>query len=190
MAGVDVLAVDARQPALWCDPLELRLPGAAASRSRGAGRSPSAPTPAPRRRVRVEVELPPSRSRVPRPTANTPIPSAPAARNRRLTKERFGRRSERRRGRGSDSGAAARTGRPRGRQAGTASHGLDLAPGTLADSLPRFAPLFAPLAAARELFGGLGAEAPAYLVCDRYAAYARLAREQPERFVPALCWAR
>ena len=278
------------------------------------------------------------------------------ARNRRLTKERFGRRSERRRGRGSDSGAAARTGRPRGRQAGTASHGrtprpalavesetvepaerscprcgrayvangaktteltevevrahvrrvhrvrrraacacapgretlapavprlfpntpygvsvwalfllekyahhrplravsrmlsahgLDLAPGTLADSLPRFVPLFAPLvaaiaerqaaahvahgdetswtihargergdsprcwlwvcltadavrlrvdpsrsaAAARELFAGLGAEAPVHLVCDRYAAYAKLAREEPERFVLALCWA-
>ena len=28
------------------------------------------------------------------------------------------------------------------------AHGLDVAPGTLADSLPRFAPLFAPLAAA------------------------------------------
>ena len=125
------------------------------------------------------------------------------------------------------------------------AHGLDVAPGTLADSLPRFVPLFAPLvaaiaerqaaahvahgdetswtihargergdsprcwlwvcltadavrlrvdpsrsaAAARELFGGLGTEAPAYLVCDRYAAYARLAREEPERFVPALCWA-
>ena len=125
------------------------------------------------------------------------------------------------------------------------AHGLDVAPGTLADSLPRFVPLFAPLvaaiagrqaaarvahgdetgrtvhargergdsprcrlwvcptadavrlrvdpsrsaAAARELFGGLGAEAPAYLVCDRYAAYPKLAREQPERFVPALCWA-
>ena len=125
------------------------------------------------------------------------------------------------------------------------AHGLDLAPGTLADSLPRFVPLFAPLvaaiaerqaaahvahgdetswtihargergdsprcwlwvcltadavrlrvdpsrsaAAARELFAGLGAEAPAHLVCDRYAAYARLAREEPERFVLALCWA-
>ena len=125
------------------------------------------------------------------------------------------------------------------------AHGLDVAPGTLADSLPRFVPLFAPLvaaiagrqaaarvahgdetgwtvhargergdsprcwlwvcltadavrlrvdpsrsaAAARELFGGLGAEAPAYLVCDRYAAYAKLAREEPERFVLALCWA-
>ena len=125
------------------------------------------------------------------------------------------------------------------------AHGLDLAPGTLADSLPRFVPLFAPLvaaiagrqaaapvahgdetswtvhargergdsprcwlwvcltadavrlrvdpsrsaAAARELFAGLGAEAPAHLVCDRYAAYARLAREEPKRFVPALCWA-
>ena len=44
-------------------------------------------------------------------------------------------------------------------------------------------------AAARELFAGLGAEAPAHLVCDRYAAYAKLAREEPERFVPALCWA-
>ena len=278
------------------------------------------------------------------------------ARNRRLARERFGRRSERRRGRGSGPGAVARTGRPRGRRAGTASHGrtprpalavesetvepserscprcgrayaangakttelievevrahvrrvhrvrrrtacacapgrealapavprlfpntpygvsvwalfllekyahhrplravsrmlsahgLDVAPGTLADSLPRLGPLFAPLAAAiaerqaaarvahgdetswtvhargergdsprcwlwvcltadavrlrvdpsrsaaaaRELFGDLGSEAPAYLVCDRYAAYARLAREEPERFVPALCWA-
>ena len=125
------------------------------------------------------------------------------------------------------------------------AHGLDVASGTLADSLPRFAPLFAPLvaaiaerqaaahvahgdetswtihargergdsprcwlwvcltadavrlrvdpsrsaAAARELFAGLGAEAPVHLVCDRYAAYARLAREEPERFVLALCWA-
>ena len=125
------------------------------------------------------------------------------------------------------------------------AHGLDVAPGTLADSLPRFVPLFAPLvaaiaerqaaahvahgdetswtihargergdsprcwlwvcltadavrlrvdpsrsaAAARELFAGLGAEAPAHLVCDRYAAYAKLAREEPERFVLALCWA-
>ncbi len=279
------------------------------------------------------------------------------ARNRRLTKERYGRRSERRRGaRGSVRGAASRTGRSRGRQAGTASHGrtpraalaaveetlepserscprcgrayvangatttelievevrahvrrvrrvrrraacacaprretlgpaaprlfpntpygvsvwalfllekyahhrplravsrmlsahgLDIAPGTLADSLPRFAPLFAPLsvaiaerqaaarvahgdetswtvhargergdsprcwlwvcltadavrlrvdpsrgaAAARELFAGLGAEAPVHLVCDRYAVYAKLAREEPKRFVRALCWA-
>ena len=125
------------------------------------------------------------------------------------------------------------------------AHGLDVASGTLADSLPRFVPLFAPLvaaiaerqaaahvahgdetswtihargergdsprcwlwvcltadavrlrvdpsrsaAAARELFAGLGAEAPVHLVCDRYAAYAKLAREEPERFVPALCWA-
>ena len=28
-----------------------------------------------------------------------------------------------------------------------------------------------------------------HLVCDRYAAYAKLAREEPERFVLALCWA-
>ena len=125
------------------------------------------------------------------------------------------------------------------------AHGLDVASGTLADSLPRFVPLFAPLvaaiaerqaaahvahgdetswtihargergdsprcwlwvcltadavrlrvdpsrsaAAARELFAGLGAEAPVHLVCDRYAAYAKLAREEPERFVLALCWA-
>ena len=77
------------------------------------------------------------------------------------------------------------------------AHGLDIAPGTLADSLPRFAPLFAPLsvaiaerqAAARELFAGLGAEAPVHLVCDRYAVYAKLAREEPKRFVRALCWA-
>ena len=119
------------------------------------------------------------------------------------------------------------------------ARGLDVAPGTLADSLPRLAPPFAPLAAAiaerqaaarvargdetswtvhacgergdsprcwlwvcltadsvrlrgdpsrsaaaRELFGDLGSEAPAYLVCDRCAACARLAREEPERFVP------
>ena len=56
------------------------------------------------------------------------------ARNRRLTKERFGRRSERRRGRGSDSGAAARTGRPRGRQAGTASHGRTPRPALAVES--------------------------------------------------------
>ena len=56
------------------------------------------------------------------------------ARNRRLTKERFGRRSERRRGRGSGSGAAARTGRPRGRQAGTASHGRTSRPALAVES--------------------------------------------------------
>ena len=44
-------------------------------------------------------------------------------------------------------------------------------------------------AAARELFAGLGAEAPVHLVCDRYAVYAKLAREEPKRFVRALCWA-
>ena len=121
------------------------------------------------------------------------------------------------------------------------AHGLDIAPGTLADSLPRFAPLSAAIAerqaaarvahgdetswtvhargergdsprcwlwvcltadavrlrvdpsrgaaAARELFVGLGADAPAHLVCDRYAVYAKLAREEPKRFVRALCWA-
>ena len=121
------------------------------------------------------------------------------------------------------------------------AHGLDIAPGTLADSLTRFAPLSVAIAerqaaarvahgdetswtvhargergdsprcwlwvcltadavrlrvdpsrgaaAARELFAGLGAEAPAYLVCDRYAVYAKLAREEPKRFVRALCWA-
>ena len=44
-------------------------------------------------------------------------------------------------------------------------------------------------AAAAELFGQLGLEQVVVLVCDRYAAYVRLAREHPGQFVLSICWA-
>ena len=43
-------------------------------------------------------------------------------------------------------------------------------------------------AAAGKLFGQLGQEHEMVLVCDRYAAYVRLAREHPGQFVLAICW--
>ena len=43
-------------------------------------------------------------------------------------------------------------------------------------------------AAAGKLFGQLGQEHEMALVCDRYAAYVRLAREHPGQFVLAICW--
>ena len=43
-------------------------------------------------------------------------------------------------------------------------------------------------AAAAKLFGQLGQEHEMVLVCDRYAAYVRLAREHPGQFVLAICW--
>ena len=42
--------------------------------------------------------------------------------------------------------------------------------------------------AARKLFGQMGQECEMVLVCDRYAAYVRLAREHPGQFVLAICW--
>ena len=42
--------------------------------------------------------------------------------------------------------------------------------------------------AAGKLFGQLGQEHEMALVCDRYAAYVRLAREHPGQFVLAICW--
>ena len=42
--------------------------------------------------------------------------------------------------------------------------------------------------AAGKLFGQLGQEHEMVLVCDRYAAYVRLAREHPGQFVLAICW--
>ena len=44
-------------------------------------------------------------------------------------------------------------------------------------------------AAAAKLFGQLGQDEVMVLVCDRYAAYVRLAREHPGQFVLAICWA-
>lgn len=44
-------------------------------------------------------------------------------------------------------------------------------------------------AAAQALFGQLGQSAPVVLVCDRYAAYVKLARECAGQFVLAICWA-
>ena len=44
-------------------------------------------------------------------------------------------------------------------------------------------------AAAAKLFGQLGQDDVTVLVCDRYAAYVRLAREHPGQFVLAICWA-
>lgn len=43
--------------------------------------------------------------------------------------------------------------------------------------------------AAGKLFGQLGQEQEVALVCDRYAAYVRLAREHPGQFALAICWA-
>ena len=43
-------------------------------------------------------------------------------------------------------------------------------------------------AAAAKLFGQLGQEHEMVLVCDRYSAYVRLAREHPGQFVLAICW--
>ena len=43
--------------------------------------------------------------------------------------------------------------------------------------------------AARVLFAKLGEKLPAILVCDRYGAYRKLARELAGRFVLATCWA-
>ena len=43
-------------------------------------------------------------------------------------------------------------------------------------------------AAAAKLFGQLGQEHEMVLVCDRYAAYVRLAREHPGQFALAICW--
>ena len=42
--------------------------------------------------------------------------------------------------------------------------------------------------AARVLFAELGEKLPAILVCDRYGAYRKLARELAGRFVLATCW--
>lgn len=44
-------------------------------------------------------------------------------------------------------------------------------------------------AAAAQLFGQLGLQSMIVLVCDRYSAYVRLAREHPAQFELALCWA-
>lgn len=44
-------------------------------------------------------------------------------------------------------------------------------------------------AAAAELFGKLGRSGKVVLVCDRYSAYVKLAREHPEQFELAVCWA-
>lgn len=44
-------------------------------------------------------------------------------------------------------------------------------------------------AAAAQLFGQLGLSGKVVLVCDRYSAYVKLAREHPEQFELALCWA-
>ena len=43
-------------------------------------------------------------------------------------------------------------------------------------------------AAAAALFGQLGLARQAVLVCDRYSAYVKLAREHPEQFEIAICW--
>ena len=42
--------------------------------------------------------------------------------------------------------------------------------------------------AAGKLFGQLGQEHEMVLVCDRYGAYVRLAREHPGQFALAICW--
>ena len=42
--------------------------------------------------------------------------------------------------------------------------------------------------AAAKLFGKLGLEGEMVLVCDRYSAYVRLAREHAGQFVLAICW--
>ncbi len=42
--------------------------------------------------------------------------------------------------------------------------------------------------AAAKLFGKLGRTHKVVLVCDRYSAYVRLAREHPEQFEIAICW--
>ena len=44
-------------------------------------------------------------------------------------------------------------------------------------------------AAAAKLFGQLGQGDVMVLVCDRYGAYVRLAREHPGQFLLAICWA-
>ena len=44
-------------------------------------------------------------------------------------------------------------------------------------------------AAAAALFGKLGLREKVVLVCDRYAAYVKLAREHPEQFELSVCWA-
>ena len=43
--------------------------------------------------------------------------------------------------------------------------------------------------AARVLFAQLGETLPVILVCDRYGAYRKLARELAGRFVLSTCWA-
>ena len=43
-------------------------------------------------------------------------------------------------------------------------------------------------AAAGQLFGALGRDRRVVLVCDRYAAYVKLAREHPGQFELAVCW--
>ena len=43
-------------------------------------------------------------------------------------------------------------------------------------------------AAAAQLFGQLGLEVLVVLVCDRYSAYVKLAREHPGQFELAICW--
>ncbi len=43
-------------------------------------------------------------------------------------------------------------------------------------------------AAAAQLFGQLGLATLVVLVCDRYSAYVKLAREHPEQFELAICW--
>ena len=66
--------------------------------------------------------------------------------------------------------------------------GLPVAPGTLADSAPRFVPLFQPLAeAAATLFGEL--RSGTVIVCDRYSAYKKLARLLGGMVTLQFCWA-
>ena len=66
--------------------------------------------------------------------------------------------------------------------------GLAVAPGTLADSAPRFVPLFQPLAeAAERLFGEL--RTGTVIVCDRYSAYKKLARLLGGMVTLQFCWA-
>ena len=73
--------------------------------------------------------------------------------------------------------------------------GLPISPGTLANSLKRFVPLFEPVAdailahqneAALELFGE--ALLDTVIVCDRYSAYKRLARLREGLVTLAFCW--
>ena len=75
------------------------------------------------------------------------------------------------------------------------AQGLAVSPGTLADSLKRFVPLFEPLAdailahqneAAQKLFGD--ALLDTVIVCDRYSAYKRLARLRGGLVTLAFCW--